>query len=522
MGKRTWWLIGLAAVIATGVGLWIAASRIAKSFEPMIRDQAIKYLSDRFHSDVQLASLHIHRPKMGIYDLLRKRGRGAKVEVDGEKLSMRFLPNPSPTPLFSIAKFSFRIDLGTLSDTQKVVDAVSIQGMDITIPPKGEGGAGREGAPAANPQASNVLIREVSIRDANLIILPKDKTRKSLRFEMAHVELKSVGTDRPMAYDAALTIPKPPGQVHSNGSFGPWNADEPGDSPLSGKYTFDKADLGIFTGIAGILQSTGDFDGTLDAIHARGEASVPDFRLKMAGTPVPLRTKFEVLVDGTNGNTILQPVKATLGRTAFTTTGAVVKHEHDPTRLIELNVTMPAGELRDLLRLAVKGPPFMEGKIRLKTRIDIPPLTGTVKQRLSLDGKFALSDAKFLRTNIQEQIDQLSRRGQGQPKNEEIDEVLSDMQGSFQLSDEVMTFEELSFAVPGAQVMVAGKYDLAHDMLDFHGALRLVAKLSQTMTGWKRWVLKPADPFFSKEGAGTFLKIKIEGPSRKPSFGLDR
>ncbi len=516
MAKRKWWLVGVAAVIATGVGLWIAASKVAASFEPMIRDQAIKYLSDRFHSDVQLASLHIHRPKMGIFDLLRKRGRGAKVEVDGEKLSMRFHQSPSPAPLFSIARFSFRIDLGTLSDPQKIVDSVSIQGMDITIPPKGAGVA------AQPPQTSNVLIREVNIRDANLIILPKDKSRKSLRFEMAHLQLKSVGADRPMAYDAALTIPKPPGQVHSNGSFGPWNADEPGDSPLSGKYTFDKADLGIFAGIAGILQSSGEFDGTLDAIHARGDAYVPDFRLKMSGAPVPLRTKFEVLVDGTNGNTILQPVKATLGRTAFVTTGAVVKHEDDPTHLIDLNVTMPGGDLRDLLRLAMKGAPFMEGKIRLKTRIDIPPLTGTVKQRLSLDGKFTLSDAKFLRTNIQEQIDQLSRRGQGQPKNEEIDEVLSDMQGTFQLANQVMTFQELSFAVPGAQVMVAGKYDMAQDTLDFHGALRLVAKLSQTMTGWKRWVLKPADPFFSKEGAGTFLKIKIEGSSRKPSFGLDR
>ena len=77
-------------------------------------------------------------------------------------------------------------------------------------------------------------------------------------------------------------------------------------------------------GIAGILKSTGRFEGALDSITARGEAVVPDFRLKRAENPVPLRTKFEVLVDGTNGNTVLKPVIATLGSTHFTTSGACV------------------------------------------------------------------------------------------------------------------------------------------------------------------------------------------------------
>jgi hypothetical protein len=42
------------------------------------------------------------------------------------------------------------------------------------------------------------------------------------------------------------------------------------------------------------------------------------------------------------------------------------------------------------------------------------------------------------------------------------------------------------------------------------------------MTGWKRWVLKPVDPLFAKNGAGTFLHIKVEGSSQSPKFGLDR
>jgi hypothetical protein len=39
--------------------------------------------------------------------------------------------------------------------------------------------------------------------------------------------------------------------------------------------------------------------------------------------------------------------------------------------------------------------------------------------------------------------------------------------------------------------------------------------------GWKRWLAKPIDHFFEKNGAGTFLKIQVVGKTSKPEFGLD-
>ena len=96
------------------------------------------------------------------------------------------------------------------------------------------------------------------------------------------------------------------------------------------------------------------------------------------------------------------------------------------------------------------------------------------------------------------------------------------MGGEFRLENEVMTFRSLVFGVPGAHVQLAGNYALDTDVVDFHGSLRLQAKVSQTLSGWKRWVLRPVDPFFSKRGAGTFLSIKVDGTSQHPRFGLDR
>ena len=145
-----------------------------------------------------------------------------------------------------------------------------------------------------------------------------------------------------------------------------------------------------------------------------------------------------------------------------------------------------------------------------------------MKDKLRLDGHFDVTEAHFLKSTIQDQIDGLSRRGQGQPKNEQIDEVISRMTGAFQLDNAVITFSDLTFGVPGADVQLAGSYNLDADQLDFRGALRLQAKVSQTMTGWKHWLLKPVDPFLSKNGAGTYLKIQVVGNSKAPKFGRDR
>jgi hypothetical protein len=503
----------------------IAASVLSRRFEPFIRDQAIQYLSNRFESDVELKALRIRMPKLSPLKLWRSKGRGSIARVEGEGIAMRWAGNRSLPPLFSIGKFSFELDLGSLWEQKPIVSSVVLDKMEISIPPKGERpkltGSSEPGQQQGDG-GPKVKIVDVLIRGARLVLLPKDQSKVPLDFDIEKLHMEAMAEGSAMKYDATLTNPKPPGKIDSKGTFGPWVAGEPGDTQLSGKYVFADADLGVFRGIAGILQSTGEFAGTLASIEAKGEAYVPDFRLKSSGRPVPLRTRFEVLVDGTNGNTVLQPVHATLGSTQFTTSGAIIKHEGDKRRSIKLDVSMPSGQMRDLLRLATRAAPFMEGQVALKTSVELPPLSGKVKEKLVLDGRFEVTGGRFLKSNVQDQIDSLSRRAQGQPKNEEIAEVVSKMAGRFKLDDEVLTFRSLSFNVPGAAIAMAGRYNLGSDQVDFRGTVRLDAKVSQTMTGWKRWALKPVDPFFAKEGAGTFLRVKVEGTSKDPNFGLDR
>ncbi len=518
--RKKRWLIGIAAVLVVFLaGIFIAASIIARRFEPMIREQAMQYLSDRFNSDVQIAKLRIWMPNLSVLQLVVHRGSGVHVKVEADGISMRMRGRPDAPPLISMQKCAFDVDLAVLTEDRKTVNFVSIEGLHLNIPPEGSRPDFGSSTPSQSKQ--KVIIDRVSMRNGVLALLPRDKGKAPLTFNISRLEMRSAGTDVAMKYDATLTIPKPPGDVHAKGDFGPWSAGEPGDTALNGAYTFTNANLGVFSGIAGTLESKGNFDGTLSRLHTVGQAVVPDFRLTSAGNTVPLQTQFDALVDGTNGNTMLQPVKARLGSTSFTTSGAVIRHEDLGKHSIDLKVRMPNGNLPDLLRLAMKGTPFMEGRISLNTTIGIPPLNGTVKEKLRLDGSFEVRDGRFLRSNIQDQIDKLSRRGQGQPKNTEIDEVVSLMRGTFLLDNQKLTFRRLTFGVPGADVHLAGDVDLARDQLDLHGALRLQAKISETMTGWKHWLLKPVDPFFAKNGAGTFLRIKVTGTSKQPDFGLD-
>jgi hypothetical protein len=39
--------------------------------------------------------------------------------------------------------------------------------------------------------------------------------------------------------------------------------------------------------------------------------------------------------------------------------------------------------------------------------------------------------------------------------------------------------------------------------------------------GWKGALLKPADRYFKKDGAGTEVPIHVEGTREEPRFGVD-
>jgi len=158
--------------------------------------------------------------------------------------------------------------------------------------------------------------------------------------------------------------------------------------------------------------------------------------------------------------------------------------------------------------------------VSMRTDFDLPPGEPEIEDRLKLNGRFGVNKARFTDEKVSDKVKDLSRRAEGDPKDEDAGSAVSALSGHFALNNGVITFRGLTFRVTGANIRVDGTYGLQSEKLDFHGKATLDAKPSQMVTGIKSVLLKPFDPFFRKEGK-TELPIKITGTRDAPSFGLE-
>jgi hypothetical protein len=476
--------------------------------EDHIRKAVTDALADRFKADVDLKGLHIRL--------------FANPNVTGQGLSLRFPGRSDVPPLLQIETFSFRLGFLGLLGSVKHIPLLRVQNMLITIPPREARPASWRpvSSPATNP-VPKIVIDRVICDDTDIRILPKQKGKDPLDWDIHNLLLIPAGVYKPFLFHGHLTNGKPKGEIDTDGQFGPWNADDPGGTPVSGQYKFTDADLGPLPGIAGSLSSTGKYSGLLAELEVEGQTDTPNFSLDKVGKPVPLHTEFSATVDGTNGDTYLHPVNATLVRSLIIAQGRVVREPQKQGHLISIDVTVPNGRIQDFLSLAINSnTPFLTGPVKIKAKLILPPGSEHVIEKMILDGQFGVEDANWSSAALREKLESLSRHAQGKPEDEDIGSSISDLQGNFLLRNGVLHFRRLRFSVEGAAVDLTGTYALRNGDLDFAGHLRLQAKLSQTMSGSKSIFLKAFDPFFQKGGSGTFLPIRISGTRENPVFGV--
>jgi hypothetical protein len=519
------WVGSIVTVLV--IAALIAGEILIHHANPILKAKVIQTLSTRFDSRVQLDKFQVSLIK------------GFQVSGSG----LRLYPNHLAIdgPMIAVDRFSFRV-LGwrQLLQTPLLIHHVQVTGLSIQIPPKNQ----RSNMPHLQNQGEDqshagikIEVVQIDVDHASLVIENGKPNKVPLTFVIHKLVLKSVAAGQPMKFHATLVNPRPIGNIDSSGDFGPFNADSPGDTSVRGTYSFSHADLNTIKGIGGMLASTGTYQGQLDNITVDGETTTPNFSLDIANHSLPLNTKFHAIVDGTNGDTWLQPVDAWLRHTHIIAKGQIVRMPNVQGRDIRLDVTVDPGNIQDLLYLADKAPqPLMNGQVTLHTDFDLPPGPQEVPKKLRLKGSFQLLDIHFPDPKIQSKVDELSLRGQGHPKKagQEGDalrngnnqaataaDVASEMRGNFTLGGGKITLPTLNYRVPGADVALQGTYTITDQSLDFTGQARLDAHVSQMVTGWKSWLLKPVDPFFAKDGAGTQVPIKISGSSSHPNIGLN-
>jgi hypothetical protein len=519
-------LVALVLVAIVGVVFASWATRAT----PHVRDRIIAALNQRFESQVGLDSLQV-----AVFP---------RPALSGTGLTLRHEGRTDVPPLISIGSFEASAGVYGLIGKPLHLHSVALEGLRIQIPPGGLHGTHDSPTPDSAPgdrgdapvpgavktsgdsisaNVRSMLIDEIVSKAARLEIASSKPGKLPRIFDIDNLVMRDFGATAGSSFHAGLMNPVPRGRIETSGVIGPWNGHDPELTAVRGEYAFKNADLDVIKGIGGILSSVGTYHGVLQRVDVEGQTETPDFSIDIAGQPVPLSTRFKAVVDGTNGDTILDRVEARLGESTIIAIGSVVRTEDVKGRRVALDVKVDRARLEDLMRLAVKArQPPLTGRVDVQTKFLLPAGEADVVDRLQLNGRFSLAQARFTNFEIQKKINVLSRRGRGDAQSDGTDgNVVSNLSGRFLMRNARLDFSELTFAVPGAVVQLAGYYDLHAETIDFSGNLLADASLADMTTGFKSVLARLAQPLFRKSGGGSRIPIRITGLRSDPSFGLD-
>jgi hypothetical protein len=483
---------------------------------PFSRTAVIKDLEEASFSQVEVGAFHsTYFPRPGCVL---------------ERVTFQHNPKTGSPPLITVQRL--RIEGSFSGLVSKQVRRIRAEGLRVLVPPRGSGEQFQKF------KRSTFVIDDLIADGAVLEVGSRDSTKQPLRFSFHNFVISNVGSDGPASFQAKLSNPEPPGEITTSGKFGPWNPDDVGKVTVAGDYLFQQADLGVFRGIAGVLFSSGKFSGTLNRIEVQGVTDTPRFEVASSSHPVQLQTQFHAVVNGENGDTLLQQVAATFWKTTVRSQGSVAGKTGLPGKAASIELSAKDGRIQDLLLLFVRAQRApMSGIVSFHAAVSIPPGKRPFLEKVELRGDFGIDAGRFSKSATQDGINHLSAgalsdndkkdvKDKGKDDNDKDDKedaatVLSDLKGHVLLKGGTARFSNLSFSVPGALAQMQGTYNLITEKIDLHGTLRTDSAPSNTTHGMKSAMLKVLQPFFKKKKAGYLMPVKITGTYEHPNFGMD-
>ena len=496
--------------IGTMLGLAVigGAAVLLLSRWPFTRDVVLRALQKKFSSTVEVKAFH---------------GTYFPPGCIAEGVTFRRNSDRDDPPIATIEKLTIQGAYWEFFRIPKRVRHVRIEGLRMFVSSGSERieNAARPGS----PEQSGLIVDQIIADGAVLEFSSGQSGKEPLKFEIHKLTLNSVADDRPLSFHAVLLNAKPPGEIRTDGEFGPVQPQDMGQTRLSGSYDFERADLGGLSGIGGTLASTGKFNGVLEHIEIEGNTDVPDFKVTTSDHAVHLKTQFHGFVNGLDGEVSLSSVQAEFEQTSLVSQVEVAKKaapEGVGGKTISLATTELQGQIQDWLRLLAKSEhPALTGGMNFRTQVLVPPGKRPFIERVQLQGDFGIGAASFARSTTQEKVDNLSQLAQGEKKNDDPASVVENLKGHVVLNHAIATFSDLSFSVPGALAHLHGTYDVLTEQVNLHGTLQLDHKLSKGSKGVKSVLLKSVEPLFKKKNAGEIVPIKIGGTFIHPSYGLD-
>jgi hypothetical protein len=372
---------------------------------------------------------------------------------------------------------------------------------------------------------SPITIGQLTADGAVMEVERADK-KPTLRFDFHELSLGSISDKNGISYTVAMHNPEPPADIRATGHFGPFHDASLGQTPVSGKYTFDGGDLSMFDGIAGTVTSVGTFSGSFGEINVRGVTDTPDFEVARSGHSGPLHTQFEANVNAGNGDVVLKNVDATYIKTNINAKGSIASKDTSSAKYTSLDFVIAKGRIEDMLHLFIKEKqPPMSGTTYMQGHVTVPPDGEPFLKEVVVQGDFNIANGRFENRERQESVDELSQTARGKKKQkdqegESPESVISDVNGHALLRNGVATFPDLVFQIPGADARMHGTYNLLNQKVDLHGTVKMDAKFSKSTSGIKALFAKVLDPFFDKSH-GSVVPVLVDGTYQNPRFGLD-
>jgi hypothetical protein len=439
---------------------------------------------------------------------------------------IRFLRHEHPdlTPIITVEKLTIEGSIAGLIGSVKRLTVVRVTGMHMIVPPDNHEGGDNPVALNSGPGGKSVAISKITVNGAVLEFMKEDRKEKPYVLTIDGLEITEVGSGTPMSYRATLTNTEPPGAIHSEGKFGPWNPADVGATKISGTYTYDNIELSHFKSIFGVARARGRFSGPLSHVETQGSVDVAGFRVDGSNHSMPLAATFEATVNGANGDVVLAPAVARFRRTRIEVRGSIAAHQGDTGKTASFDLAIPEGRVDDLLYLFAKDQPGMSGRVAVSGKFVWPPEPRRFLEKIRMDLIFGIQGSRLTSAATQDSIDRLSESAQGEKKKEQDEDprtAFSQLHGNIRVRDGSAAISNGSFEVLGGSAAVHGTYSLLNQRVDLHGTLDTQGHLSDTTSGFKALVLKAVTPLFKKRASTRIVPFEITGAYGKATVGID-
>jgi AsmA-like C-terminal region len=437
---------------------------------------------------------------------------------------IRFLhrQDKSKPPLITVRKIVIEGSYLGMIDSPKRLAKVLVQGMHVTVPPDRPDGTNPV-MPLTDVNSKRPIVIGTVIADGTVLdFVSSREGREPLQLVLEKLALDGVGNNQPISYRATIQNSEPPGLIESTGRFGPWISDHPGQTAVSGSFTFTHADLGVFKGLSGMLSSAGQFSGSLAHIKISGRCELPNLHVARSAHTENVTSEFQATVNATDGDTVLEQVQSRINRTALVSKGTVSGETGKKGKVVILNVSSADGRIEDFLDTVLSARiPALTGSINLRAKVIIPPEKVEFLRKIELEGDFGVVNGKFASEGTQNALNKLSGSSRPAQTASDMETALSNLKGHIAAKNGLATLTAVSFSIPGADAQIHGTFNLLTDQVDLHGVLRTDGKVWAVTHGFKSLMMHAIAPFLKHKSGTTSVPFKITGKYPDPSISLD-